>query len=449
MYGYRGRVDPYTNMQDLNIDWLINLGKRIETTMDNLNNTIDNVVRPIIDSQRAYIRQYYNLLDTHTSQKITAMQGRLDNALDAVNSQMYTNRSDMHKLRHYVDETLQNTVTQTDIKMSKLQNKVDIQLRKQNVTFNQLLLGAQKDMTALKNYVDTVEQQIYDNVEDTYKQIQNELVEYYRLYASWIEDIKGDISVLQHSLGEYYTSTIELIAQYFTTLNDTVTSMQHLLNAKIDTKADATTMLMEIARLDKRIDDIKLFTGYVINPVTQRTSTIQEALDDIYKVLTPFAITAGEYDDLHITAGEYDDLMLTAEQYDTLGKWYLYYLNKLILDSRRYTDDAIAKLKAYHDSDISDIRILINDINSNAQKCCNDIKLTINKINNDIVMISPFSGKPTKLKDVILEMLEVINTDAITAGEYDDLALTAGNYDDKNITAYDYDWYGKTILGGN
>lgn len=58
----------------------------------------------------------------------------------------------------------------------------------------------------------------------------------------------------------------------------------------------------------------------VIDPVTGRQTSVQQALYNMYDAFRVGALTADEYDALGLTADEYDAYGLTANQYDYQAK---------------------------------------------------------------------------------------------------------------------------------
>ena len=134
-----------------------------------------------------------------------------------------------------------------------------------------------------------------------------------------------------------------------------------------------------------------LTTVLVVSPYTGQLVTIQQAINELWNNLRVYALTADEYDSQQWTAEEYDNFKLTAFEYDYFAKEYIYE------DPRFY-------------------------------------------------MFSPWTGKRVFYQDVIMKLVELHRTNAITAQAYDNLNLTATSYGGKAITAYNYDWNGKTLL---
>lgn len=173
-------------------------------------------------------------------------------------------------------------------------------------------------------------------------------------------------------------------------------------------KNDVRSLVVQYYNLGTAYTDFKieelinslpeLTTVYVYNPIRGEITTLQIAINDLYDLGRPEALTALEYDSLELTASEYDALEITAIDYDLRGRTLLEELG-IIKSPWHY-------------------------------------------------MYSPFTGDYVPLQDVITELSNLHKdvTGAITALEYDALELTASDYDAYEISAYDYDWIAKTIL---
>ena len=177
------------------------------------------------------------------------------------------------------------------------------------------------------------------------------------------------------------------IVNFNSQLNNIYNSMQELENR---------TNAKLLAQYQQILSDVEeLLKGYsiiVINPVTGKNSTIQQALNDIYNAVSVNALTAREYESLTITASDYDSRKITANDYERKGRFL--FIKELYFS-----------------------------------------------------MISPFTGLKETCCNVLNEVITYLKKDkAITTSEYDALNLTATEYDTKNITAYNYDWSGKELL---
>lgn len=63
-----------------------------------------------------------------------------------------------------------------------------------------------------------------------------------------------------------------------------------------------------------------------------------------------------------------------------------------------------------------------------------------------IKIYDPTTGLEEDIQTVIDNIYDQTRTEAITAGEFDNLELTATEFDGKELTAFNFDRYGKTLL---
>ena len=64
----------------------------------------------------------------------------------------------------------------------------------------------------------------------------------------------------------------------------------------------------------------------------------------------------------------------------------------------------------------------------------------------DIKVIDPTTGLISDLQTTLNNIVNLMKGDALTAEQYDALKLTAQAYDNKKLTAYQYDFNGKSLL---
>ena len=64
----------------------------------------------------------------------------------------------------------------------------------------------------------------------------------------------------------------------------------------------------------------------------------------------------------------------------------------------------------------------------------------------NIMLYDPTTGNQSPIQVVIDNIYDQTRTEAITAGEFDNLELSATEFDSKEITAFNFDRYGKTLL---
>lgn len=190
--------------------------------------------------------------------------------------------------------------------------------------------------------------------------------------------------------------------------------------------------------------------------------------------------------------------------YEQVGQ-LVYKINELIdamnsyaEDYKSYTDEQIALLKKYVDSQITEVYAYADKININltnligitADNLKADYISRINQLNNslnaritqevftinnritsevitlntrislevqnlkdyidsqliDIKVIDPTTGLISALQTTLNNIVNLMKGDALTAQQYDALNLTAQTYDNKKLTAYQYDFNGKSLL---
>ena len=202
--------------------------------------------------------------------------------------------------------------------------------------------------------------------------------------------VSGVMDNVDNALELYHNQVIRELNSTTANLTLFVNNQLNVIKKYVDSQDNAimSELRFQIELLKNSIPE--LTTVYVRSPYTGKIITIQEAIDELWNNLRVYALTADEYDAQRWTAEEYDDFKLTAYQYDYFAKEFIYR-------------------------------------------------------NPDLYMFSPFTGKYVFYQDVIMRLVELHRTNALTATEYDSLALTATSYDDKEVTAYTYDWNGKSI----
>lgn len=212
-------------------------------------------------------------------------------------------------------------------------------------------------------------------------EVTREIVKLREDVAQAIADFTTQFNQLKASVEAEITQLRILINQEIVRLNETLEVNNQYIREYVED------------RLNQFINDFPTMIDLVpvYNPVRGTTTSLQQAINDLYDVARVYGLTAEQYDSLGLTAEEYDNLELTAMEYDQYG-----YIKLGYPDENWY-------------------------------------------------MISPFTGQYTKVKNVVMDLAH-FHMDGLTAEEYDLLELTAEEYDNKEITAFDYDWFGKDIL---
>ena len=461
---------PYSNLQELNIQWVINVCEKTEKQMKHLNTTIENVVRPLINEYEAFVKNYYNQLYSVLNAGISKMEQQNELLQQRVNRQLFQNQMLINQTLAQVQISNRENRELTELSISEMRTEVNNLLRKyesifganaalqdsrikkiiddfsrkydaliadQNMKMNQLKIYVENQITAMRMELDAASNQLRMEMDNV------------RMYAANItgstisrlnqigDDIITEINRDKTNVTEFYKNIQHLFDTYYS-----------YIDIRFDKKADYVWVGTELLRLESMIsamkDDI-----IVINPVTSKQDTLQNTLNSIYvKKTNPLQLTADEYDALELTADQYDrvaDEGMTATEYDDRGRWWLIMQKGIIDIANAYTDEAETRLNNIYAPWISQVETENNIRWEYIQKCCKDVNIQLQQL---MYMSSPFDGERRPLKDIILQMFSWIQTDTLTATEYDNLELTATEYDNKLITAYEYDWHGKSILGG-
>lgn len=459
---------PYTNFEELNIDWVLQVIKHCEETLKNLNERIETVVRPMINSQQVYIVSYFNTLKSILNGQINTMIA--DNKkLDAkVAKQMYQNYLAMNKLDAKVNAGLADNTAKNQLAISQLRNEINNLISKYDSIWNansvqlnaqiqQLITQFTRDMNAqLADNLDKMTQlQLY--VQNTVNTLESEL-------NAAVKRINMDMAVLRLDVTEEMDNAVNMLLtiyddirkllqtqsdnteQMYNKFIEIVQTMYQLLASQIDVKADKSAVEAEIARLESLINKANADL-IVLNPVTMTYEGLQKTLFDIYRSNNAWGLTAQEYDNIGITAEQYDQISnregMTADGYDTLGRWYLLISRRILDSAYKYTDNSIAKITDYFTEWNQRIEKTAQDRWDYLTACCRDVN---NMLNDQLYMSSPFDGITRPLKDVLLQLFGELYTKSLTAEIYDAKQLTASYYDSLGLSAYSYDWHGAELI---
>lgn len=460
-------IFPYTNMQQLNIDWVIDVCKRAEKTMKHLNTTIENVVRPMINDYENFVKQYYNQLSIQLNAGITKVENENKLLQQKVNRQLFQNQTLINGTLKQVDVLNRENRILTELSVSELRNDVNNLIAKYNAIWGANASSqdakVKKIITDFSRKYDQMYADNLDNMEQLVKYVSRETLALKNELTITVDALNVQMGEVKQYADNVSRETLvklvdlgnEIIASVnadkadldmlYANIKDLFDSYYNFLDIKIGRKADLIYVNSEIARLEAMItkmkDDI-----IVINPVTSKPDTLQNTLNDLYIKNNPMQLTAQEYDDLRLSANQYDKISgegMTASEYDDRGKWWLIMQNGIIDIANAYTDETARKLNEYYIPWITDIETENNERWEFVQKCCKEIHLQLEYL---MYMPSPFDGVRRPLRDVILQMFTWIQTDTLTAVEYDAKGLDANGYDALMLTAYDYDWHGATLV---
>lgn len=259
-------------------------------------------------------------------------------------------------------------------RLQAVENEIDTFEARVQAEFDRLAEEQAQAFAEQTAKLDLAIQQMKDEVNE-------EIVKLRRDVAEAIADFQTQFNQLKASVEAEITQLRILINQEIVRLNETLEVNNQYIRQYVED------------RIDQFINDFPTMIDLVpvYNPVRGTTTSLQQAINDLYDVARVYGLTAEQYDSLGLTAETYDGYELTAMEYDQYG-----YIKLGYPDENWY-------------------------------------------------MISPFTGQYTKVKNVVMDLAH-FHMDGLTAEEYDLLELTAEEYDDKLITAFDYDWFGKDIL---
>lgn len=259
-------------------------------------------------------------------------------------------------------------------RLQAVENEIDTFEQRVQAEFDRLAEEQAQAFAEQTAKLDLAIQQMKDEVNE-------EIVKLRKDVNDAIADFQTQFNQLKASVEAEITQLRILINQEIVRLNETLEVNNQYIRQYVED------------RLDQFINDFPTMIDLVpvYNPVRGTTTSLQQAINDLYDVARVYGLTAEQYDSLGLTAETYDGYELTAMEYDQYG-----YIKLGYPDENWY-------------------------------------------------MISPFTGQYTKVKNVVMDLAH-FHMVGLTAEEYDALELEAEVYDLKEITAFDYDWFGKDIL---
>lgn len=459
---------PYTNFEQLNIDWVLDVVKRAEDMIKHLNKTIESVVRPMIDSQQVYIISYYNTLKSILNGQINNMIADNKKLNSSVQKQLYENVLAMNKLDATVREGLRNNTAANQLEITRLRNEVNNLIAKYDSIWSANSINTIAQIQRLiKDFTSDINAQIADNNLNMHilsNFVNNEIDTMRADLRRAVSTLNTDMAQLRVEMSDLNADTIDTLTamgheilsevdkhfedvdHYYLEVMRLFDSTIKMLSIRIDNKADLSYVEYEIQRLESLIVKVNRDI-IVINPKTMKNDSLQKTLFDIYNNNNMLQLTAEEYDSLGLSAERYDWIAenedLTALKYDELGKYYLVLSRNLLDSAYKYTDDAELRIVSMFTRWNQEIEKLADERWGYITECCNGVKHTLS---TQLYMSSPFDGQTRPLKDVLLQLFGELYSDALTADVYDAKMLDADAYDALMLTAYNYDWHGASLI---
>lgn len=289
---------PYTNFHELNIDWVLKVIKQTETEMNNLTDTITQIV-----------------------------EGQLGQTVETVDKAIAEIRQEMSQLQQSVDKQLADNVEYVDSEVAKLTEKVTTQITELTAYVNETV----KD---LENTVNNTVTELETKVET----IRSELIADNADLKEWVYQHTAVYDEIIRTMTENYTDALQRAMEQIQALFQQLSDSNHALYEELVIRMDACKAELlahdeevynrvppQIKNLQDQIDKLKLgiLPTELVNPVNYHVEESQDVIDSMYYNLKTWALTAEQYDSLGLTAEQYDSFGLTAYQYDYLGLWYL------------------------------------------------------------------------------------------------------------------------------
>lgn len=267
---------PYTNMQELNLDWILQKLKDFETRLDTVLEGLEDKLKIYIDGELATFQASVNAQLNSIRSDISTIRGYVDSQVSQI-------RNENTQLKNYVDGQIANTIARVDSDLSALRLYVV-----QETTALRLLINNNNE--ELKDYVDTEIQKVIDMIpEITSVYVKNPLT--------------GNVEPIQETLD--YTNNAYLC--------EALTAIDYNIRAWSAEYYDS--LLLDAFTYDRKAREIyrynSPFSGYWFSNYEFLTS-----LTDLHKKL---GIFADNYDNIGYDADTYDGFDISAYQYDFYG----------------------------------------------------------------------------------------------------------------------------------
>lgn len=254
---------PYTNFQELNLDWVIKTVKECKAYIEFIQETIDRII-----AENAQINADIWALKYDFRNQVA----RLDALIKEINITI----DNMHFA----------TEEELEAKVSQIYKDLDLNIK-----------ILKDDVKLLYSYIDTLHHQQKDYIDKEVGYLQNQIN---KIQLKPVQQVISPVSKKQAAIQ--------------VALNDLYQNLYDVLGELWGLTAQEYDYLYITA---KQYDDAKL-------TVTQYDYVAKWYLWELYKkICNVLGINAEDYDALEFTAEEYDNLNLTAIKYDTLAMWYL------------------------------------------------------------------------------------------------------------------------------
>lgn len=308
MYPYNGW--PYTNMHELNLDWMVTIVRRAEDTMNKLSETINGIV----DDRFHEFEELFERYDEQLRVLEEKLQAEVDNAIRDMDEELVRMQAEIAAGLRNIDERMSRLE-------AELNERIEAALRDFTADLERQLREMKAEIDALiadnnewKEEWESKNQQWLDSALENFK---NSLPDVQQVLV--ISPVSGQLVTITQALRDVYESVnfLALKAEEYDRLGITAERYDHYMMNYIPKGLTA----YEYDFLGKYYLVIMTHPElYARHPITGE-STWWEYLVQFNTTLAGISgmLGAEDYDSLELAAQEYDDLQLVAEDYDFYG----------------------------------------------------------------------------------------------------------------------------------
>lgn len=225
---------------------------------------------------------------------------------------------------------------------------------------------------------------INPTIDAAIKKMQDELNAALNEFETMVNEMIAANNLKINRLIEYVNLQMKEYFDLLVKMQAVVNTFQVYIKRYVDMRDQAT-----YNKLKRYIDQQILKPNFKINnPVYQYTTSVEKAVDDVYK-FDSFGIMTQWFDGLRVPVDAFEEFHFQAGEMETKSRWWLWYWWV--------------------------------------------------KRNNYYGMINPWTGKPDSIRNV-LNYLIGMHQNGVTAQEFEDKPTTADSIDESLTTAYDGTW---------
>lgn len=308
MYPYNGW--PYTNMHDLNLDWMISIVRRAEDTMNKLSDTINGIV----DDRFHEFEELFEKYDQQLKDLETKLQAEVDSAVREMEAELVRMQAEIAAGLRDIDERMSHLEEELNARIESALREFTADLERQLRDMKDEIDALIADNEQWKEQWESKNQQWLESALENFK---NSLPDVQQVLV--ISPVSGSLVTITQALKDVYESVnfLSLKAEEYDRLGITAERYDSWMINYIPRGLSA----YEYDFLGKYYLVIMAHPElYARHPITGE-STWWEYLVQFNTTLAGISgmLGAEDYDGLQLLAEEYDDLQLVAEDYDFYG----------------------------------------------------------------------------------------------------------------------------------